>query len=379
MVAGCYQDDDPKYANSQFNDFSRIDGFDSDLWNNDERFEPSEIPEAELNIKGALEELKRPLPTAPAAAPIQKPVTPPSSRNNVSQLPRRFVCLVEQNLDFSHLHEGQWLLDLFGKPTMAPIEKIRFEDPPPTDSPVVVVQRPHAVKISMMLDRWSEAGAKFRVLHLSDEYNNDEVGFYDLSGCEKVLRFYIREGLSEKVKIIPLGYHWTLKEGSQNILEKTPRLPFRTLTWSFFGTDWKGRRNVMQPLFDISGAYSSQFFKNWNDPAALDKDKYVSTLLDTIFVPCPDGMNPETFRFYEALECGCIPLIVTTEENKAWVDWIQEHIQLLPLGSWDEAANFVRQLMQNKQLLEGYRAKILSSWMVWRDALYKDVKAWIQV
>jgi ATP-dependent DNA helicase PIF1 len=39
LMAGCYQDDDPVYATSEFNNFNRVDGFDSDLWNNDERFD----------------------------------------------------------------------------------------------------------------------------------------------------------------------------------------------------------------------------------------------------------------------------------------------------------------------------------------------------
>ena len=165
-----------------------------------------------------------------------------------------------------------------------------------------------------------------------------------------------------------------MKEGSQNILEKTPRLPFRTLTWSFFGTDWKGRRNQMQPLFDISGDYSSQFFKDWNDPGALDKDKYVSTLLDTIFVPCPDGMNPETFRFYEALEFGCVPLVVRTEKNAVWVDWVCENLPLLPLGSWTDAAGLVTHLMKEKVMLEAYRNKLIGAWMTWKKELFDEFR-----
>ena len=38
--------------------------------------------------------------------------------------------------------------------------------------------------------------------------------------------------------------------------------------------------------------------------------EYLSIMADTIFVPCPAGNNPETFRHYEALELGSIPLIV---------------------------------------------------------------------
>jgi GR25 family glycosyltransferase involved in LPS biosynthesis len=43
LLAGCFQDDDPSYCNSQFNDFSRVDKFDSDLWNNTDCFTSDEV------------------------------------------------------------------------------------------------------------------------------------------------------------------------------------------------------------------------------------------------------------------------------------------------------------------------------------------------
>ena len=395
IVAGCYQDEDERYATSAFNDFSRIDGFDSDLWNNDDRFTAdsgfSDVQmESEIDFVTALKDatavpVVAVVPTAPA--PVITAV--PFQRKPFTELPKRFVCLDEHNLDISQLHEGSWLLYLFGNPSTFTIDKVRIEDPPPTDAPIVITQRPHTSKVAAMLEKWDSYGAKFSILHLSDEYMidskgvnpqlNDNVDMYDLSGCEKVLRFYVRSGLPDKVTTIPLGYHWTLREGSQNVLVKTPRLPFRSLTWSFFGTEWNERREQLQPLFDISGKYESQFFKNWNSPSLLNKEDYITTLLDTVFVPCPDGMNPETFRFYEALECGCIPLIVRTSNNAAWVDWISEHIQILPVSSWVEAAKLVEHLMHQKHLLESYRTKILMSWMSWRERLQKEMKEWIQV
>ena len=388
MVAGCYQDDDPKYANSAFNDFSRIDGFDSDLWNNDERFTET-VSEGDIDFAAALRDARVVSGSVPVPVPVPVPVSvvAPFERKAFTQLPKRFVCLTEHNLDISKLHEGTWLRYLFGNPSTFIIDKVRFEDPPPTDAPIVITQRPHTPKVAAMLEKWNSYGAKFSILHLSDEYMmnpaganphyNDNVDLYDLSGCEKVLRFYQRDGLPDKVTTIPLGYHWTLHEGSQNMLLKTPRLPFRSLTWSFFGTEWNGRKQQLQPLFDISGKYESQFFKNWNDSAALKKEDYIATLLDTIFVPCPDGMNPETFRFYEALECGCIPLIVRTPANAVWVDWVCENIQILPLSSWAEAAKLVEHLMREKQMLEAYRGKILMSWINWRQKLQEEMKEWI--
>jgi len=61
LVAGASQDDDPAYINSDFNDFSRKDKFDSDLWNNDERFLLDEVSKdsdsSSLDIMGALNEI----------------------------------------------------------------------------------------------------------------------------------------------------------------------------------------------------------------------------------------------------------------------------------------------------------------------------------
>jgi GR25 family glycosyltransferase involved in LPS biosynthesis len=376
MIAGCYQDDDPKYANSQFNDFSRIDGFDSDLWNNDERFVVPEKITGELDILDALNEVQDP---KAVPLPIAVAVTPPGPKKDVNPLSRRFIALSDQKLDISQLYEGTWLKELFGRPSTFVIEPVNTQDPPPTDSPVFIIQRPYIEKATALMEKWNESGVTFSILHMSDELATDDISSYDLSGCLSVLRFYQRSDLPKKATTIPLGYHWTLREGSKNMLTLTPRLPFRSLTWSFFGTDWKNRKNLLQPLYDISGAYKAQFFKDWNDSQALCSEAYTSALLDTVFVPCPDGVNPETFRFYEALECGCIPLIVTTEANATWVDFITEHIQILPLKSWEDAAKFVTHLLQNIEMLEVYRAKVLSSWIEWRKELEDDVKAWSKV
>jgi len=292
----------------------------------------------------------------------------------ITQIEKRFVCLSTHNLDLKQLHECDWLLDLFGKPSTFVIDKVRLQTTPPTDKPVVIVQRPHIEAATAMLEKWSEYGAKFSILHLSDEHLTDNISMYDLEGCEKVLRFYQRPGMSAKVTTIPLGYHWTLAEGSQNMMVKTPRLPFRSLTWSFYGTDWNGRSEQLKPLPEGKAI----FYKDWNDPSALSKAEYIQTLLDTVFVPCPDGMNPETFRFYEALECGCVPLLIRTERNAAWVDWVSEHLQILPLSSWAEAAKLVEHLMREKPMLEAYRGKILGAWMAWRETLRGEIKEWLE-
>jgi GR25 family glycosyltransferase involved in LPS biosynthesis len=380
MVAGCYQDDDPKYANSQFNDFSRIDGFDSDLWNNDERFTVDSEIGGELDIERALKDARG----APATEPKPLKAEEPPKELAVAKcegkpyrkFPKRFVCLSDHDLTFNKLYEYEWLMDLFGRPSAVTLDKIRPDAPPPTDAPIVILQRPWVDIATGMLEKWDSFGAKFSILHLSDEFGTDDLAAYSLAGCEKVLRFYQRAE-TPKATTIPLGFHWTLAEGSKNMLTLTPRLPFRSLTWSFFGTDWNGRGQQLKPLYDISGRYDCQLFNSWNDPGALPKDKYISTLLDTVFVPCPDGINAETFRFYEALECGCIPLLVRTDANATWVDSVCENLQILPFSSWTEAAKVVEHLMKEKTMLEAYRTKVLQGWIDWRLRLQTETMAWL--
>ena len=42
----------------------------------------------------------------------------------------------------------------------------------------------------------------------------------------------------------------------------------------------------------------------------LTTANHLDMLLETVFALCPRGNNFETFRFYEALESGAIPVVV---------------------------------------------------------------------
>lgn len=374
LLAGCYQDDDPKYAMSQFNDFSRIDGFDSDLWNNDERWTPADIAsvmsQAEINIEKALADARAPVVAAPVAPVL---VVEKGDITPQRYLPKRIVCLDKHNLEFDQLYEKEWLFQLLGNPTIAMIEPISPMDPPPTDCPIVVLQKPHIEVLTNMLERWDSFGAKFHILHLSDEMGSDSLDVYELESCVKVFRFYQRPGLSEKVTIVPLGYHWGRREPHQDILIKTPKLPFRQTGWSFIGTDWNSRKDLLKPLLDLQGVtQKTRFLAEWKGEGSYTREQYVEVMLDSTFVACPDGVNAETFRFYEALEFGCVPLVVRTEKNSVWVDWVCENLPLLPLASWSDAAGLVAHLMKEKGMLEAYRNKILGAWMNWKNELFYE-------
>lgn len=377
LVAGCYQDEDPKYQVSAFNNFNRVDSFDSDLWNNDDRFTVEEyaplLKQTEkdtIQIQQALNDGRQTGPTGMKELVSPKLSHPP-------QYPHRtFVVLDDHRFDAINAYEKQWIQELIGKDN--PFRVIELQDGVDIpEKPIIIVQKPHVELYTKLFELWEAEKFPYYVLHLSDEHCNDPISFYSFSQCLGVVRIYTRPDIpasvQSKVVTIPLGYHWTMGEGSDDPLNKTPRLPFRNTVWSFYGTGWQDRKKLLEPLTGIK-PHSLLLVDTWESPEKLTRNQYIARLLDSLFVPCPKGNNIETFRLYEALECGCIPLYVKTEGDDAYIQMLQEELGLLPVRSWEEATALVAHLMKEKQLLETYRNTLLTQWKVWKSKLGDKVK-----
>jgi alpha(1,3/1,4) fucosyltransferase len=396
-IAGCYQDDDPNYANSDFNNFSRVDKFDSDLWNNDERFSREEIGsnlsklEAEPFVNtDLLRSVFKKKSLAPVAEKVEEPRVPPPVQGititqNLSVISTPFVCLKQQNLDFSKLYECKWLFSLFGNLQNVTIEHVDLSSAIPTNCPIFILQRPYVIESMKILLHWAKFGAKFKLLHLSDEGNTDltrdPLIIYKFPNCIQILRTYIRndfpDGTEDKIKVVPLGFRWSFLNASQNPLLRTPNTPFRENHWCFFGTDWNNRSTLLKPLLDAQFIKSCKFFPNWNDPDSLSREDYIMEMTNSVFVPCPDGINPETFRFYEALEAGCIPLVVKTEKNAAWLNWVSNYIPIMANDSWEDAVRIMYTLLSKPERLEIYRSQILNGWWKWTQDLKREAQSWL--
>jgi GR25 family glycosyltransferase involved in LPS biosynthesis len=377
LVSGCYQDEDPKYQVSAFNNFNRVDGFDSDLWNNDERFTVEEYgpllaqtEKENIDIAKALADGRGTVvsETQSLSLPMRQP--PPS-------LPSRaFVVLEEHKFDAQNAYERVWLEELLGKENPFHVVTLK-EGVDIPDKPIVIVQKPHIELYTKVFEEWEQEKFPYYVLHLSDEFESDSLAFYNFSMCKGIVRMYPRkdipEGAKDKTVVIPLGYHWTTLEGSEDPLNKTPRLPFRNTMWSFYGTGWQDRKGQLEPLASLQ-PNSLLLVNSWESPQKLTRNQYIARLLDTVFVPCPRGNNVETFRLYEALECGCIPIYVKNQGDEAYLKTLQDELGLLPVRSWEEAKLLMEHLFKEKLLLEAYRNTLLTQWKVWKTKLSDQMK-----
>lgn len=298
LVARCFQDDDPAYQQAQFDQLQRTDTFDSDLWSNTDRFDPSPF-----NAPSPLKEPKGPEQPEQSEQPEQPEITE-TTLYHFGPPP--------------HLYECAWLESLFDtRLTYKP-----YTPDLPPDS-WVLLQRPHIQHAHHAL---ASRTTPVRLLHLSDEFEQDNLTTYELPHVRTVVRTYPRKTpVPEKVITLPLGWHHRPLRGS----------PFsqRPLRWSFHGTDWMDRSQILEP-FKYHQPYDLRLQPDWDHPTRSTPTEYLDALQRSRFAPILRGQNYETFRFYEALEAKTLP--VTTMTENVFIETVERELALSELYPWTQ-------------------------------------------
>lgn len=358
LEATCYQDDDPKYAQSQFNDFSRIDEFDSDLWNNDERFTQDEI---QICLKACKDPTIIPVVEAIQDAK-HTTVFANDSVTTVVTIPSRWTTIGPHILTPNALHEFGWLKECFGS-SIETIQHIPLDQKPLTNHPIFILMRPHIELYASLFELYEAAQQPFSVLHLSDEFGNDPVDWMKLTMLKHVFRTYPRKDIPcpEKVIQLPLG-------PARAAPADAIHFPKRDLVWSFHGTKWMNREERITPWKQV-GPHDCVVYNDWMDPNQLGSDAYSQLCMSSIFILCPRGHNVETFRFYEALEHGAIPIYVREEGDDDYFTFLQAHLPIISFPTWGHALVAAIGLLKHQDTLMNYRKELLTRWVVWKTEL----------
>ena len=165
--------------------------------------------------------------------------------------------------------------------------------------------------------------SKIFLFHLGDEF-----GFYNLEPvyniCDHIWRSFCSGKYfnNEKVKCIPLGYKSGVsykKKGN------------RKYKWAFTGTPHKSSRHDL--LFQFSNIEPFFCHKTEKfDRKIISIDEMNDVLSSTQFIPCPYGFfHPETYRVFEALECGCIPIV---ESAYNYYDRVFPNNPFIKINKW---------------------------------------------
>lgn len=217
---------------------------------------------------------------------------------------------------------------------------------------------------------------RFGIIHLSDETYSAPTDYY--GQADFVLRNYWHKKFANQKGVFhfALGYKSGFWKGLARPLMKTAQE--RLYNWSFAGQiiDHPTRAAMVQAMRQIPFYHFYEIF-TWNDSGSLSTIEYRDLLLDSIFVPCGTGyFNLDSFRVYEALECGCIPIV-----EKTPIDYFTllfgEH-PFISISSWDEAPEIIEKLLEDPDQLEDYRRRCYQWWLDYKEKTRSKIRGIIE-
>jgi hypothetical protein len=203
------------------------------------------------------------------------------------------------------------------------------------------------------------------LIHLSDEWYGQDYGYY--SGFDFVLRNHFSKRLQKPgILQFPLGLP-RITPVPHPIVPQTSR-PY---VWSFCGNRVASRFEMLSVFSRVGPAYVLP------QGQRIPRHEFQEVLMQSKFVPCPMGnVMLETWRAYEALEAGCIPLL----ERRATMDYYGNLLGEHPIptfSSWGEARRFVRRQLETPADLDRRQTELLEWWRGAKEAWRKRVAGFV--
>lgn len=209
------------------------------------------------------------------------------------------------------------------------------------------------------------------LLHLSDE--TYEGGYDTYQNFRGVFRNYWSSVFNpRRVLQLPLGYtNGFTHEAIESDIDR------RLYVWSFLGDAGKSSRpEMIEALRPMTPNYVHTTEQGRLKP--VGKNEYQRILRDSIFVPCSMGnINLESFRVYEALECGAIPIL----EKRLGLDYFVRLLGPHPLptfGSWRQAAHFITLIRDDRIALLNLQKQCMDWWATYKQNLREHVVGFLE-
>lgn len=151
---------------------------------------------------------------------------------------------------------------------------------------------------------------------------------------------------------VPLPNGWTT-HAPDLIAKARAKFPNRIYDWSFYGQMTHIRR--VQCVDALQEVPNGDLMISAGFTQGVPQEKYFEVMVQSKFVPCPAGpCTPDSFRFAEALEAGCVPIV----DNLIQHSWF-------PPGYWEYvfgSAHFPFRVVENWRELPQIIATQLPHW-----------------
>lgn len=243
---------------------------------------------------------------------------------------------------------------------------------------------------AVVFDAWVYANdpsyyARFKgkdafLVHIGDEFY--EIGADRYQCFRGVFRSYWSSVFNPKyVKVLPLGC--ALPDSAASIMPASQR----RYAWSFIGQAGKCTRpdmvralSTVEPhiSFSTTAVRGMSFWtKGIVGPKRIPKSEFLGILRDSAFAPAPMGnANLESFRIYEALDVGTIPIV----EKRMFLDYFRELLGDHPIptvGSWREARDLMRRYLDDPPALDRLQQDCTQWWGEYQIRLTGEIGAFL--
>jgi hypothetical protein len=248
---------------------------------------------------------------------------------------RRFIYF--HYIPYSELWELDWLNELFDHPIHLYYKDINQWE----NNDCIVTCEPEKV-LGLLPTQF-----KFYLVHLSDEFVYQEINEQVYQRFTFVYRNHFKLNIPSHCLCFPLGY----KKGFIKNKQKSLLLD-RKYIWSFVGSIRNERKQMIEEMKKVSDSYFIHSTSGFNTQDCLPTNEYFDILYQSFFIPCGIGNSSvDTFRVYEALECGCIPIVLKNSIYQPYSYWEKifpnETLPFIIIEEWFQIKDAIQPFLEN--------------------------------
>ena len=222
-----------------------------------------------------------------------------------------------------------------------------------------------------LYEKLSKKCSSIYLIHLGDEGGTEDTNLI-YNYCKHVWRTF---GLpkyfnNDKITCIPIGYKSGPNFQNKEIIK-------RKFLWSFMGTiHGSSRYDLIHQNENLKPHFINKTL-SFASKESLDTEKYYGILHDSIFIMVPHGyLHPESYRLYEALESGCVPII--ENPHNFYNNFLPKN-PLIKINLWKESPEIIKKLFNDQNKLKEKSDKINLWWKNYKKNLQNQFKSKINV
>eukprot|EP01041_Mallomonas_annulata_P007207 gene7207-14697_t len=152
----------------------------------------------------------------------------------------------------------------------------------------------------------------------------------------------------------------------ENNLEVTSTVFNRSFAWSFSSAHKSDIRNQFIKHMETMAVSHPGISYSCSYPKESNEKTFIHLLNDSIFSISPEGNVAETWRFYESMECGAIPVINRTTLIHYYQYALPCNITTLLIAE-EYPLPIILSLLEDKVKLEERRRQLIGTYSTWRD------------